>query len=51
MTYIRPDGSQTTMYKVPGKHYMRTGAEVAGEYAKNAIAKSLLDDIAKKYGV
>ena len=50
MTYVRPDGSQTTMDKVPGKHYMRTGAEVAGEYAKNAIAKSLLDDIAKKYG-
>lgn len=50
MTYIRSDGSQTTMDKVPGKHYMRTGADVASEAAKNAIAKSLLDDIAKKYG-
>lgn len=50
MTYVRSDGSTTSMDKVPGKHYMRTGAEVAGGAAKNAIAKSLLDDISKKYG-
>jgi hypothetical protein len=49
MTYVRSDGSQATMDKVPGKHYMRTGAEVAGEAAKNVIAKSLLDEIVKEY--
>lgn len=43
-------GSKAIMNKVPGKHYMRTGADVASEAAKNAIAKSLLDDIAKRYG-
>ena len=50
MTYVRSDGSKATMDKVPGKHYMRTGAEVASEAAKSAIARSLLDDIAKDYG-
>ncbi|MBE6959961.1 MAG: HK97 gp10 family phage protein [Ruminococcaceae bacterium] len=50
MTYVRGDGSQATMDKVPGKRYMRTGAEAASEAAKNAIAKNLLDEIAKKYG-
>ncbi|MBO5891226.1 MAG: HK97 gp10 family phage protein [Oscillospiraceae bacterium] len=50
MTYVRSDGGEATMNKVPGKHYMRTGADVASETAKNLIAKSLLDTIAKKYG-
>ena len=50
MTYVRSDGSKATMNKVPGKHYMRTGADVASETAKNLIAKSLLDDITKGYG-
>ena len=50
MTYVRSDGSEATMNKVPGKHYMRTGADVASETAKNLIAKSLLDDITKEYG-
>lgn len=50
MTYVRGDGSQVTMDKVPGKHYMRTGAEVASEAAKNAISKSLFDEITKEYG-
>ena len=50
MTYVRSDGSKATMDKVPGKHYMRTGADVAGETAKNLIAKTLLDDITKEYG-
>lgn len=50
MTYVRSDGSEATMDKVPGKHYMRTGAEEASEAAKNAIAKTLLDEIANKYG-
>ena len=48
--YAWARGSKATMNKVPGKYYMRTGAEMASEAAKNAIAKSLLDDIAKKYG-
>ena len=50
MTYVRSNGSKATMDKVPGKHYMRTGADVASEAAKNLIAKTLLDDITKKYG-
>lgn len=50
MTYVRSDGSKATMNKVPGKHYMRTGADVASETAKNLIAKTLLDDITKGYG-
>ena len=50
MTYVRSDGSRATMNKVPGKHYMRTGADAASETAKNLIAKSLLDDITKGYG-
>lgn len=50
MTYVRSDGSKATMDKVPGKHYMRTGADVASETAKNLIAKTLLDDITKGYG-
>ena len=50
MTYVRSDGSKATMNKAPGKHYMRTGADVASETAKNLIAKSVLDDITKGYG-
>ena len=50
MTYVRNDGSEATMNKVPGKHYMRTGADVASETAKNLIAKTLLDGITKEYG-
>ena len=50
MIYVRSDGSKATMDKVPGKHYMRTGADVASETAKNLIAKTLLDDITKGYG-
>ena len=48
MTYTRPDGESVTIDKVPGKHYMRTGAEVAGEAAKAAIAKGVWDIIAKE---
>ena len=50
MTYVRSDGSEAALNKVPGKHYMRTGADVAGETAKNLIAQTLLDEIAKEYG-
>lgn len=50
MTYTRPSGDKMHMDKVPGKHYMRTGAEVSGEMAKNAIAGSLLESIEKEFG-
>lgn len=50
MTYVRSDGSKATMNKAPGKHYMRTGADVAGETAKNLISQTLLNEIAKEYG-
>jgi len=50
MIYNRGDGSQATMNKVPGKYFMRTGADVAGEAAKNAIAKHILDGIAQEWG-
>lgn len=50
MIYVKGDGSQATMNKVPGKYYMRTGADVAGEAAKNAIAKHILDEIAQEWG-
>lgn len=50
MTYVKGDGDQVTMDKVPGKHYMRTGAEMASTAAKETIAKSLLEEIEKGYG-
>ena len=50
MTYVRSDGNKASINKVPGKNYMRTGADVASEVAKNLIAKTLLDDITQKYG-
>lgn len=50
MEYVTSAGDTVHMDKVPGKHYMRTGAEVAGEMAKNAIAGSLLAEIEKEFG-
>ena len=50
MTYVRNDGSAATMNKVPGKYYMRTGAETAGDLAKETIAQSILDAVAKDFG-
>lgn len=50
MTYIRPSGETMRMDKVPGKHYMRTGAEAAEEAARKAIVGSLLSDIEKELG-
>lgn len=50
MTYIRGDGETVKLDKVPGKHYMRTGAEIAGEAAKSEIGRSILDAIAKEFG-
>lgn len=49
MTYTRSDGDTVGMDKVPGKHFMRAGAEVAGMAAKNAIAGSLLESIEKEF--
>lgn len=50
MTYVRNDGSPATMNKVPGKYYMRTGAEMSGDLAKETIAQSIFDAVAKEYG-
>ena len=50
MTYTRPDGSVASINKVPGKHYMRTGAEVAGEAAKKEIVTGITDVIVKEFG-
>lgn len=50
MTYTRSGGDKIGLDKVPGKHYMRVGAEVSGEAAKNAIAGSLLESIEKEFG-
>lgn len=49
MTYTRSGGDAMNIDKVPGKHYMRTGAEVSGEAAKNAIVGSILSDIEKEF--
>ena len=50
MTYVNSAGEAVNMDKVPGKHYMRTGAEVAEETAKSAIISSLIADIEKELG-
>lgn len=48
MNYVNSAGQTVHMDKVPGKRYMRTGAEAASEAAKNAIIGSLLADIEKE---
>ena len=50
MTYTRPNGETGSMDKVPGKYYMRSGVEVAGEAAENAIVGELLSAIEEKFG-
>lgn len=51
MAYTRPvTGEVKYMDKVPGKHYMRGGAEVSGEAAENAIIGQLLSDVEKAFG-
>ena len=50
MTYTRPDGSVAGMSKVPGKHFMRTGAEVSGEAAKLEIADKAIAAVEKAFG-
>ena len=50
MKYIQGNGNELTMDKVPGKHYMRAGAEAASSAVKETIAKRLLEEIEKGYG-
>lgn len=50
MTYTRPDGSVAGISKVPGKHFLRTAADVAGETAKNEIASEAMSAIKKAFG-
>ena len=50
MTYTRPSGEKMHMDKVPGKHYMRAGAEAVEEAARKAMIQSLLTDIEKEFG-
>ena len=49
MTYNREDGSAATIDKVPGKHYMLAGAEVAGEIAKTEAGAAILELIEKEF--
>lgn len=49
MVYVSSNGNKTTMDKVPGKHYMRAGAEAASSAVKETIAKSILEEIEKGY--
>ena len=50
MVYTRPTGEKIRMSHVPGKHYMRTGVEVAGEKAKDEILGSALSAVEKAFG-
>lgn len=50
MTYTRPSGEKMHMDKVPGKHYMRAGAEAAEEAATKVMVQSLLESIGKELG-
>ena len=50
MVYTRSDGSAARMNKVPGKHYMRVGVEVAGDAAEREILGKLLSEIEQAFG-
>lgn len=50
MIYNRPTGETMHIDKVPGKHYMLTGAKLAGEAAKQSIADNLLAEINEEFG-
>lgn len=50
MTYTRPNGETGYMDKVPGKYYMRTGAEISGDAAENTIIGEILGEIEKTFG-
>ena len=49
MEFSRPDGDGVTLDKVPGKHFMREGAESASEQAKSVIIGKALADIEKEW--
>lgn len=51
MAYNRPvTGEVKYMDKVPGKYYMRSGAEVSGDAAETAIIGEILSEIEKTFG-
>lgn len=51
MAYTRPvTGEIKYMDKVPGKYYMRSGAEVSAEAAENTIIGEILSEIEKTFG-
>ena len=50
MTYTRPTGEKMKIDKVPGKHFMRTGVEVAGEAAESEILGNALKAIEDEFG-
>lgn len=50
MTYTRPNGDIGHMDKVPGKYYMRSGAEVSADAAESVIVGEILGEIEKTFG-
>ena len=50
MTYTRPTGEKMKIDHVPGKHFMRTGVEVAGKAAENEILGNTLKAIEDEFG-
>ncbi len=50
MGYKRSTGEVIRLEKVPGKHYMLAGAELAGEAAKQSIADDILNAIYEEFG-
>lgn len=50
MTYTRPTGEKIKIDKVPGKHFMRTGVEVAGKAAETEILGNTLKAIEDAFG-
>lgn len=50
MTYTRPTGEKMKIDKVPGKHFMRTGVEVAGKTAEAEILGNTLKAIEDEFG-
>lgn len=48
--YRRTTGEMIRLERVPGKHYMLTGAELVGEAAKQSIADDILEAIYDELG-
>lgn len=51
MTYHLSNGETMDLDRVPGKYYMRSGAEVTGDAATKEIVGKLLGDIEKELSV